>query len=235
MKLLEEMFWRFPHIGDQILEELNNESFLRFRELTRWWRNFIDGQKMVYIRKLLKEIGFSTALMRKTLLKETLEKLKEFSEIANFNDRAGVNVGLLFTLIPMDESDCNQSLSFNLCKLIIDNSEDKNPIDEATDFSALEIAAFFNKVVVYQLIMDRNNNKNPSVGFMKKTPLHLAASTGNFEVCQLILQNIQDVNPKAYFGETPLEMARQQGHDNICRLIESALQNQKENQTRRLQ
>ena len=234
MKLLEEMFWRFPHIGDQILEELNNESFLRFRELTRWWRNFIDGQKMVYIRKLLKEIGFSTALMQKTLLKETLEKLKEFSEIADRQTDL-VYRGLLYTLIPMDESDCYQSLSFNLCKLIIYNSEDKNPIDEATDFSVLEIAAFFNKVVVYQLIMDRNNNKNPSRGFMKKTPLHLAASTGNFEVCQLILQNIQDVNPKAYFGETPLEMARQQGHDNICRLIESALQNQKENQTRRLQ
>lgn len=214
--MFEEIFWRFPHIGNQIL----------CQEASR----FIDGQKLTYIRNLLKQIGFSTVLMRKTLTKETLAKLKEFSKKANLHVRLGLNRGFIHTLIPMLGSDCIESPSFNICKLIIDNSEDKNPVDEVTGYSALEMAAFFNKAVVYQLIMDHNENKNPTTGIEKRTPLHLAASKGSFEVCQLILQNIQDFNPRTCFGETPLDIARKKGHNDICRLIESTLQKQKERQ-----
>ena len=223
--MFEEIFWRFPHIGNQILEKLNDVSFVKCREVSR----FIDGQKMTYIRNLLKQIGFSTVLIRKTLAKETsFAKLKEFSKKANLHVRVGLNRGFIHTLIPMVGSDCIESSSFNICKLIIDNSEDKNPVDEITGYSALEMAAFFNKAAVYQLIMDHNEEKNPSTGIEKRTPLHLAASKGSFEVCQLILQNIQDSNPRTYFGETPLDIAKKKGHNDICRLIESTLQNQKE-------
>ena len=79
------------------------------------------------------------------------------------------------------------------------NSEDKNPVD-INGLSALENAAFFNKVAIYQLIMDYNEDKNPTIEDPfdpeNRSPLHLAASVGNFEVCKLIIRNIQDSNPR---------------------------------------
>ena len=228
---MEKIFLRFPHIGNQIFEELTNESFVKCREVSKSWRNFHE-EKMVHIRNLLIVIGFSTVLMRKTLLKEATEKLKEYSEIANFHLRARFFRirGLIHTLIEMDGSDSIESPSFNLIKLIMENSEDKNPVD-INGLSALENAAFFNKAAIYQLIMDYNEDKNPTIEYPidpeNTSPLHLAASLGNFEVCKLIIGNIQDPNPTSYLGETPLGIARQKGHGKICRLIECALLKQR--------
>lgn len=198
---MEEMFRRFPHIGNQIFGELSNESFSNCREVSKCWRKFIDEEKMVHNRNLLKAIGFSTVSMRKTLLKKPTEKLKELSEIAKLRLRAGFfsNRGLIHTLIEMDGSDCIESPSFKLIKLIIDKSEDKNPVD-INGLNALENAAFFNKVAIYRLIMGYNEDKNPTIQYPinpeNRSPLHLAASKGNFEVCELIIRNIQDPNPR---------------------------------------
>ena len=197
---MEEIFLRFPHIGDQIFEELTNDSFEKCREVSKSWEKFHE-EKMTHIRNLLKAIRFSTVLMRKTLLKESTEKLKEFSEIANLRPRAGFFRfrGLIHTLIEMDGSDCIESPSFSLIKLIMKNSEDKNPVD-INGLSALENAAFFNKVAIYQVIIDYNEDKNPTIEDPfdpeNRSPLHLAASVGNFEVCELIIRNIQDPNPR---------------------------------------
>ena len=197
---MEEIFLRFPHIGEQIFEELSNESFVKCREVSKSLEKFHE-EKMVHIRNLLKAIRFSTVLMRKTLLKESTEKLEEFSEIANLRQTAGFfrTRGLIHTLIEMDGSDCIESSSFSLIKLIMKNSEDKNPVD-INGLSVLENAAFFNKVAVYQLIMDYNEDKNPTIEDPfdpeNRSPLHLAASKGNFEICELIIRNIQDPNPR---------------------------------------
>ena len=54
---IEEIFWRFSHLGRQILEELDNQSLVKCYEVNKWWQKFMNGQKTVYIQKIQKNIG----------------------------------------------------------------------------------------------------------------------------------------------------------------------------------
>ena len=49
---IEEIFLRLPHVGEQILEELDNQSLTKCREVSKYWKNFIDNQKIKYIRMI---------------------------------------------------------------------------------------------------------------------------------------------------------------------------------------
>ena len=56
---IEEIFWRFPHLGQNILEELDNKSLVNCREVNKWWQDFVDGQRTSYVRNIEKCIGVS--------------------------------------------------------------------------------------------------------------------------------------------------------------------------------
>ena len=36
---IEELFWRFPHIGEQIIEKIDNPSVANCRQVNKWWCN----------------------------------------------------------------------------------------------------------------------------------------------------------------------------------------------------
>ena len=80
---IEEIFWRFPHLGKNILEELDNESLVKCREVNKWWQDFVDGQRTSYVRNITKCIGLSKVPLPKKLHKESLEMLKELSHFAS--------------------------------------------------------------------------------------------------------------------------------------------------------
>ena len=40
---IEEIFWRFPHLGSNILELVDNESLVKCYEVNKWWQKYIDG------------------------------------------------------------------------------------------------------------------------------------------------------------------------------------------------
>ena len=81
---IEEIFWRFSHMGRQILEELDNQSLVECYKVNKWWQQFIDGQKTIYIRKILINIDVSDIATEKELEKESLEKLKEIAEYSEY-------------------------------------------------------------------------------------------------------------------------------------------------------
>ena len=82
----------------------------------------------------------------------------------------------------------------SVCKLIIENVSDKNPISQATQ----------------QWINHW-------------TPFHLAAHNGHFSVCKLLIDNISEKNPGDHTGWTPLHSAAQNGHLRVVKLILSSL------------
>ena len=82
----------------------------------------------------------------------------------------------------------------SVCKLIIENVSDKNPISQATQ----------------QWINHW-------------TPFHLAAHNGHFSVCKLLIDNISEKNPGDHTGWTPLHSAAQNGHLRVVKLIMSSL------------
>ena len=76
----------------------------------------------------------------------------------------------------------------DICRLIIDNRENKNPKGKR-GLTILHHAAGHGLQDICTLIMDRVDNKNPSDVF-GITPLHWAASEGHFNICQLIVNQM---------------------------------------------
>ena len=47
---MEEVLLRFDHIGKQIFARLENKDLAKCRETERSWQNFIDQEKLPWIR-----------------------------------------------------------------------------------------------------------------------------------------------------------------------------------------
>ena len=56
--IMDNALLRFPHLGESIFEELDNESLAKSREVCDFWKIFIDDQKLPWIRMIKRHIKF---------------------------------------------------------------------------------------------------------------------------------------------------------------------------------
>ena len=253
---IEEIFWRFSHMGRQILEELDDQSLSKFYEVNKWWQKFMDGQKTVYIRKIQKCIGVSNVATRWKLEKESLEKLKEIAHYILFEypesfaawKPTTILNGLVSSLVYCDyDSGWKPDTNLNdlyLTKLIIDNTKDpetlnatdpENTVWTVNDKIDSDIG-YCSVSVLHKAAL--NNNVEVYKMIMDKikdknpsnskgyTPLHFAARRGNFSMVELLINNIEDFNPKNNIGETPLDLALMFEKKDVSELIERAISKQ---------
>ena len=77
-----------------------------------------------------------------------------------------------------------------LCKLILDNVEDKNPVSKYGKTPLFE-AAVSGNVAAFKLFLDLSEDKNPikSIG-MPWTILHFAFRYNQIEICNIIVKNL---------------------------------------------
>ena len=246
---IEEIFARFPDLTEGILGRLDNRSLVSCREVSKTWQEYVDSQRIFWIRKILKYASPKTKFhgeWKIVLDKTPIEILKRFArlvwkqpqtecspiyvagalgDIELFNsikEKTGLNEDSKDSrgMMPLHSAAYNNRL--NLCKMIIEKAKDKNP-GSYSGQTPLHEAASKGHLIVCKLIMGKLQNKNPG---SKKgvTPLHKAASKGHLEVCQLIIEkgrlwSSQDKNPRDHTGSTPLHEAASSGHLNICQLI----------------
>ena len=50
---MEEVFLRFPHIGEQVFEELGDQNLIQCLSVSRNWRNLLEDCKFLWIRMIL--------------------------------------------------------------------------------------------------------------------------------------------------------------------------------------
>ena len=96
-----------------------------------------------------------------------------------------------------------------ICELLIDCVEDKNPLDFKT-CTPFHYAALSGHFHVVKLLIEKNVDVDIKTND-GRTALHFAAKNGHYKVCQLILNVSDDKNLDAnledYFGNTPLSLA----------------------------
>ena len=79
---IEEIFWRFPHIGEQIFEELDDGSLSKSLEINKWWQKIINERKIRQINQLEKHTYIKAKVLKKALGNkdfETVQKLANYS------------------------------------------------------------------------------------------------------------------------------------------------------------
>ena len=108
---------------------------------------------------------------------------------------------------------------FSICKLIIENVQEKNPPNNRM-YTPLHCAAASGNSSIFQLIIENigvNTNPMDANGY---TPLHIAAAYGYFDLCSLILSYPESMECLIKDnGQTPYHLAAANGHVEIYQLM----------------
>ena len=239
---IEEIFWRLPHIGEQILAKIDNPSVGNCRQVNKWWCTFVDQGKSLLIRKIQRHVCISRKSFRKSLNSLSLEVLTSFEDCAgmhrSFSDLRQKNIK---PREPYTMEECRKQVFFALisfdkdpsipivCNLMLDNMEDKNPNCELYG-TALHRVARDDNLPMFKLIYEKIENKNPKNPNNESTPLHIAAENGSSKITRFILENSDadniDINRPNKNGKTPLNLAEAYDHKDICKLLTTAISKQ---------
>ena len=240
---IEEIFARLPNLSENIFGRLDNRSLVSCREVSKIWAEYVDSQRVYWIRQILKcnppqskFHGEWKIVLEKTPI-ETLKKFARYVletslEVSPIHVAGGLGDVELFKSIKEktglnENSEDNKGMTafhlaaynnrLSLCEVIIEQLQDKNP-GNCHGLTPLHYAAWGGHLEICKLIMTSVQDKNPG---NKKgcTPLHFAASKGHYNVCNLLLDIVDDKNLRNINGSTPLHGASYYGHVNICQLI----------------
>ena len=214
---LEELFLRFPLVGQLILINLDDQSLVKFNELSKELHHNDIKKRFVWIRIIKKyTLNFRNVheewkeIINK-MPNEYLEKLanstQEFSEA--FLTKNIFKKDWFPVHIAAQQGD------LKLCKFIVEKTGNRC---SKKGFAPLDLAARMGHLEIYKFFSQGIDNINQGCDF-NSTPLHTAASFGQYEMCQYIISNIKETNPKTKNGRTPLHLATMFGHLNICNLI----------------
>ena len=202
---MEEIISRFPHIAENIFEELDNYYFIQCKVISPSWKNFMEESKFSYLRLI------------KTSTNCSKKAMKRISKKANLEDsiQLASDVSKLYDELQMAKF-------YGKGYIVIDYS-----------LTLFHLSAKYGSVSVCQLMMDSIEDKHPNCGksFRGQTPLHFAAENGHISICRLILEKVDDQiqprvnNPKDFIDNNPLHLAAENGHLSVCKLLISWVEN----------
>ena len=158
---MEEVFLRFPHIGEQVLKQLDNEDLTKCRKISPSWNEFIGNQKLPWIRmmkKYLCELEFNQNI---------LEDWQNF--VKSYNVATLQEIALTVENFCKDDPDEDYlvldplsaaTLSGNI--EIVAKLLKKGTDLEALNFDPLYYAAKQENKVVYELLMEKCEDWDPT-------------------------------------------------------------------------
>ena len=233
--VLDDMILRFPTVVDAIFKELDNQSVAKCRNVSGLWCEFIDNQKLPWIRKIQKFKRKSDKFnqqWKEAFKNAPINIVKEVSVAVQCNYESVIKkkgsktqkVTRKWTLLHIF---AEQGL-FEMCQYLIEKIDDKNPLSydhyrnpyphSYDGPTPLHLAAQNGYLEVCKIIIRNVKDKNPRYN-KGVTVLHNAAENGHLEVWKLISANTDDKNPTTLDGYTPLHLAVKNGHLEMCKLI----------------
>ena len=167
---LEEIFWRFPHIGELMIEQLDNQSLTKTRKVNKWWQRFVDNEKCLYIRKIQEHIYISNKLVRIRLNKETVDNLKELESYAamithcskQINGKITTENGrkeVLSTLVSTsDPGDPVSNTYMLIAEVILKNIKGDCPLNDFGNSALHKAASSSDNLPMFKLIAKNSEN-----------------------------------------------------------------------------
>ena len=168
---IEETFWRFPHIAEQIFEELDEISLTKCLEINKWWQKSVTERKILQINMLEKHTHIKASILKKALGNTDF---KTVQNLANYSMKVykkvisdGINgvsyadngcrkqqIEIMHYLFEKKHKD---NIQYLLAKLMLENTTKMplgaiRPLIENGDFELLQ--NFFEKAKIIKLKME---------------------------------------------------------------------------------
>lgn len=197
---------RFPHVIQNILNNLDNQSLNRSKEAIREIAKCTKNEKFFSIRIIKRYTdhfrGFEES-WKEVLYKIPLNLMRQLTDAVQhffkYDSHTTIKVAPLHIVA--------EKGSLELCQYIITKTNNKNPQGK------LQIKKTDGIPIKFYISKDQFNFNQ------KITPLHIAAINGNVDQFRVILDNVDDCNPTDYKGKTPFTVAAINGHLDLCRMI----------------
>ena len=154
---MEDMLWKFPHVGQQIFKKLSNKNLAKSKKVGRTWENFIINEKFY----------------KQKAYYETKQKVKGFFGETPLHHAVKGDRLLDCKLIIDNVEDKNPQDDdgrtplhlaawygyLSIFELIFNNVKDKNPKDK-NERTSLHDAAYGGNLKIFKLIFDNAFEEN---------------------------------------------------------------------------
>ena len=226
-KSMEQALLRFPHLAEQICQELGNQDLINCMKLSRTWKKFMEDEKFYWIRIIIEmthpAFNFSRDSLEQLLKSSNRQVVKKIGvaaceTIRKYKKGRFRNV-FYFALV---------SGQTELLKKLLSRPEflkfGNYAGSKAVEIILLSHAAKRGDLEIFQFITENAKEKNPEIWYDNlwsdgNTPMHGAAENGHLAICKLIIPNLNDKNPRNDSWRTPLDLAAENGHFDIFQLI----------------
>ena len=216
---MEDLCRKIPLISKNLLEELDDQSCVNFKDASREINAVLKNERFYWIRvlrshsSLLRDFKDSWA---RVVNRTPAEFVKEIVVLIDQFGKLNFYTGAPTSYSPQHIAAFLGNL--DLFHHFVVRTGDMHPKESDSGFTPMHLAAGYGKIELFKFILFNSDDKNPRAKF-NVTPLHTAADAGQLEICRLIIENIQDKNPKDIHGRTPLFLAIAMGHLNLCKFI----------------
>ena len=227
---LKDLIIRFPHLMEQILRKLDNESLVKSIGVARIWKEFIDDTKYPWVRivkipTILQAGDTYLHLAAKhnqiDAFEEILNGQVEKADLVNDSGYSPFLVACLFG-------------SLRIAEFLVKKSEElKIDLSRITNChsSAFHLACIGGNSKLAEMIMKNSvlmkihlNEDNP-FDFMScgRSGFHYAIRYGNLEVVNMLIENSTSLNIKLNtldkYNNTGLHIACSSGHAKIAKVL----------------
>ena len=225
MPEMENLRNRFPTLISMILENVDDQSLVTFKETNREIHGSIVEERFYWIRILRKHkdnfVEFCES-WKMVIKRNPVEIVKEIAStvVAFFRVQMPVE-RTAWQWAPLHIA--AEQGNLKIFQYIFHKTNNAYPIKPAT---ALHLAAQEGHFEVCQYIVNNTSVDRNIVDFIGRSPIHMAASNGHLQVCKLLIENLDLQNCKTTkCNLTPLHMAARYGHLEVCKLL---IENMKE-------
>ena len=228
---IEEILTRFPHIGEQIFANLDDQNLTKCREVCDTWMTFLNNEKLIWTRIILSHIEEDNSWNWKKFLSTTsTPMLSKISRKIRFFYKSEP-ICYIFQCIHREMSPLHFAAMMDddtsYCANLIKNDTINYPTDES-GMTPLHYAAKYGYISVCQLLLEKFTDKNPK-NLLGETPFALAVEFDNYFVCELIIRKCKENNSRGHLPTflnspdnedvTPFDLAYYNGKRELCRLI----------------
>ena len=213
---MEDLSNRFPSLIPMILENVDNQSLVNFKDTSRDLRDIVESERFYWIRIIEKYKGNFEEFSKcwKNVIERTPREIVKRIALAVEHF---FSTNFVIGLSSFSKREFDRKIQSTFC------SNDRKFIEKYKQWSPLHIAAASRDPTFLQHVIEKTKFENHESATNNLSPLHMAAIEGDLEACELIFNNCLEmsINFSTFYllPKTPMDYAVMLGHFDVCKFL----------------